>query len=58
MTNHLPCGNEVTIDISDNTPKIEVKKKLYVVTGVPVEHQKVVLSGINQLAMGDKRFVP
>lgn len=56
MTNHLPCGSEVTIDLEPNATKHEIKKKLEAATGVPVEHQKVMLSGINQIVMGDKRY--
>ena len=55
MTAHLPCGPEVTIDIDANASKDEIKQKLAPVTGVPAEHQKVMLSGINQIVMGDKR---
>jgi hypothetical protein len=55
MTSHLPCGGEVTIDIEKDASKEEIKAKLEVATGVPVEHQKVMLSGINQIVMGDKR---
>jgi len=55
MTPHLPCGSEVTIDIEPNATKDEIKEKLVTVTGVPVEHQKVMMSGINQIVMGDKR---
>lgn len=55
MTNHLPCGPEVTIDIDENASKDEIKMKLAEKTGVPIEHQKVMLSGINQIVMGDKR---
>jgi hypothetical protein len=56
MTPHLPCGPEVTIDIESNATKDEIKQKLAAATGVPVEHQKVMLSGINQIVMGDKRY--
>lgn len=55
MTNHLPCGSQVTIDIEEDASKDEIKMKLAEATGVPVEHQKVMLSGINQIVMGDKR---
>lgn len=57
MTNHLPCGSEVTIDIDEGATKDEIKMKLVEKTGVPFEHQKVMLSGINQIVMGDKRYV-
>lgn len=57
MTNHLPCGSHVTIDIEEDASKDEIKMKLAEATGVPVEHQKVMLSGINQIVMGDKRWV-
>lgn len=57
MTSHLPCGQEVTIDIESTATKEEIKKKLQDATGVPVEHQKVMLAGINQIVMGDKRYV-
>ena len=55
MTGHLACGHEVTIDLEPNATKEEIKAKLVAVTGVPAEHQKVMLSGINQIVMGDKR---
>jgi len=55
MTNHLPCGQEVTIDLEPSAGKAEIKRKLEAATGVPAEHQKVMLSGINQIVMGDKR---
>ena len=55
MTDHLPCGPEVQIDIDENASKDEIKMKLSEKTGVPFEHVKVMLSGINQIVMGDKR---
>lgn len=106
LTNHLPCGQEVTVDLEPGATKAEVsshsctactaehalstvpstvrhavepgwpkqftgtpatlshlmgemqiRAKLEAVTGVPAEHQKVMLSGINQIVMGDKRWV-
>lgn len=51
------CGSEVTITIATNTPLLEVKRQLQLATGVPMQHQKVVLSAINQIVMGDKRSV-
>lgn len=55
MTDHLPCGPEVQIDIDEHASKNEIKMKLSEKTGVPIEHVKVMLSGINQIVMGDKR---
>ena len=55
MTDHLPCGSEVQIDIDEHASKDEIKMKLSEKTGVPFEHVKVMLSGINQIVMGDKR---
>ena len=55
MTDHLPCGSEVTIDIDGQSSKDEIKMKLSEATGVPFEHVKVMLSGINQIVTGDKR---
>lgn len=55
MTDHLPCGSEVQIDIDEQASKDEIKMKLSEKTGVPFEHVKVMLSGINQIVMGDKR---
>ncbi len=55
MTDHLPCGSEVQIDIDEQSSKDEIKMKLSEKTGVPFEHVKVMLSGINQIVMGDKR---
>jgi hypothetical protein len=51
----LPCGREVTLDLAADTPLLEVKRQLQLATGVPLQHQHVMLSGINQLVMGDKR---
>ncbi|GAB4817020.1 hypothetical protein N2152v2_004066 [Parachlorella kessleri] len=56
-TNHLPCGQEVTIDIGPDASCSEIKQKLVHVTGVPVEHQTVLLSGANQIILADKRQV-
>lgn len=59
MITSSPTGkSEVTIDIEEAATKSEVKKKLVSVTGIPYEHQKVVLSGIGQLAVADKRCDP
>ena len=55
MTNHLPCGNSVEIDVEADEPMSSIKQKLEKATGVPVEHQKVMLSSISELCMGDKR---
>eukprot|EP00887_Chlorella_sp_A99_P000966 scaffold5.g966.t1 len=55
LTNHLPCGQEVAIDIEPGASKDEIKAKLEAATGVPAQHQKVMLSGIDQIVMGDKR---
>jgi hypothetical protein len=55
MTTNLPCGKEAVIDIEENTRKLEIKRLLEPITGVPIEHQKVILSGVNQLAFCDKR---
>ena len=55
MTSHLPCGMEATIDIEEDDPTPVIKKKLFKVTGVPPEHQRLLLGGVNQLMMGDKR---
>ncbi|KAJ9514917.1 hypothetical protein QJQ45_028646 [Haematococcus lacustris] len=49
------CGAEVTIDIEEDTPMYEVKLRLQETTGVPVAAQKVMLAGIGQMVMGDKR---
>ncbi|KAG1656024.1 hypothetical protein FOA52_005652 [Chlamydomonas sp. UWO 241] len=55
LTHALPCGPEVTVDISEHEPLYSVKAKLEVATGVPMEHQKVMLAGIGQMVMADKR---
>jgi len=55
MTTHLPCGEDVQIDVDPNDTLREVKQKLTIVTGVPPRFQKVLLVGIGELAMGDKR---
>ena len=57
MTNHLPCGSEVQVDIDRSDTLREVKDKLEKATGVPVRSQKVLLSGIGEIAMGDKRSI-
>ena len=45
----------MTIDLDAGAGKDEIRAKLASATGVPAEHQKVMLSGINQIVMGDKR---
>ena len=56
MTGHLACGRAgVSIDISPTTPIAEIKAQLEAKTGVPAKDQKIMLSSINQLIMGDKR---
>ena len=55
MTNHLPCGSSVEIDIEADEPMSSIKQKLEQATGVPIEFQKVVLGSISELYMGDKR---
>lgn len=57
ITNHLSCGQEVIIDLDPNAGKAEIKRKLETATGVPASQQKVMLSGINQIVMGDRRWV-
>ena len=57
MTGHLPCGPEVIIDLEATATKDDIKAKLEAATGVPAAQQKVMLSGINQIVMGDKRCV-
>lgn len=57
MTDHLPCGSEVTIDIEASASKDEIRGKLEAATGVPAAQQKVMLSSIGQIVMGDKRWV-
>ncbi len=51
----LPCGSEVDLDLEAETPLLEVKRLLLGVTGIPIEHQHIMLSAIDQLVMGDKR---
>lgn len=55
MTDHLSCGKEVFIDLSEDSSVSELKGKLESATGVPTKFQKVMLSGIGDLMMGDKR---
>ena len=55
LTGHLPCGPEVQIDIDSSTPLLLVKQRIFEASGLPIEHQKVLLSGINQIVVGDKR---
>lgn len=55
MTNHLACGPEVFVDIEATTTVNELKRKLEPLTGVPPKHQKIMLAGIGQITMGDKR---
>ena len=52
---HLPCGPEVVIDIEDDATKGQIKRKLLAETGIPIQDQKVMLAGVGQLAVGDKR---
>lgn len=51
----LACGPEVTIDIGEDTPLLEVKRQLALATGVPIEAQHLMLAAIDKLVMGDKR---
>lgn len=51
----LACGQQVTVDIDEDTPLLEVKRQLALATGVPVQAQHLMLSAINRLVMGDKR---
>ena len=46
----------MTVDLEPSASKDEIKAKLEAATGVPQEHQKLLLSGINQIVMGDKRW--
>lgn len=55
MTGHLPCGGEVMVDLEESSTVLDLKRQLQAATGVPLQEQKVMLSGIGQLAMGDKR---
>ena len=55
MTNHLPCGSQVEIDLEPEESMLSIKKKLEEATGVPVVEQKVMLAGLDELMMGDKR---
>lgn len=55
ITSHLQCGSSVSIDITPSTPMTEIKAQLEAKTGVPAKDQKIMLAGINQLVMGDKR---
>lgn len=51
----LAEGGRVVVEADTDTPMLEIKRQLHLATGVPLEHIKVVLSGIDQLVMGDKR---
>ena len=55
MTDHLPCGSEVQIDVDPADTLRQVKEKLESATGVPKRSQKVFLAGIGEIMMGDKR---
>merc|ERR1712188_360735 len=55
MTKHLPCGSSVEIDVEADEPMSSIKLKLEQATGVPIEYQKIMLSSISELCMGDKR---
>lgn len=46
---------EVTIHIGANTPALEIKQLLAPLTGIPPQHQKLMLSAINQIVVADKR---
>jgi hypothetical protein len=45
----------VQIDIEPGTPLLLVKQRIFQASGLPIEHQHLMLSGINQLVVGDKR---
>jgi len=55
MTNHLPCGSEVEIDIDVHAKKHDIMAALYEATSVPPEHQVIRLGGLDSIFMGDKR---
>jgi hypothetical protein len=55
MTNHLPCGEEVVIDVDEHTPKHEIMRQLEQATTIPVEHQILRLGGLDSIFVGDKR---
>lgn len=55
MTKHLPCGEEVEVDIGENARKHELMMALEVATGVPVENQIIRMGGLNSIFMGDNR---
>ncbi|GBF87720.1 hypothetical protein Rsub_00431 [Raphidocelis subcapitata] len=48
-------GQRVGVDVEAGTALLEIKRQLALKTGVPIQHIKVLLSGINQIVMGDKR---
>eukprot|EP00983_Pelagomonas_calceolata_P014032 449416-Pelagomonas_calceolata.AAC.3 len=51
----VTCGPTVSIDLEPDTPMYEVKLQLQEATGIPVEAQKVMLAGIGDMVLGDKR---
>eukprot|EP00239_Pterosperma_sp_CCMP1384_P003788 CAMPEP_0197857112 /NCGR_PEP_ID=MMETSP1438-20131217/29893_1 /TAXON_ID=1461541 /ORGANISM="Pterosperma sp., Strain CCMP1384" /LENGTH=70 /DNA_ID=CAMNT_0043472821 /DNA_START=393 /DNA_END=605 /DNA_ORIENTATION=+ len=48
-------GGEVEIDVAKDDNQDSIKRKLAKITGIPIEHQKIRLAGINQMFLGDKR---
>ncbi|MEW5300149.1 MAG: hypothetical protein WDW36_003101 [Sanguina aurantia] len=48
-------GQSVMIDVESGSSMLVVKQQLEQATGVPVQFQKVMLAGIGQMVMADKR---
>ncbi|KAF5835884.1 hypothetical protein DUNSADRAFT_6697 [Dunaliella salina] len=51
----ITCGPTVNVELEPDTPMYEVKLQLQEATGIPVDAQKVMLAGIGDMVLGDKR---
>lgn len=49
------CGSEVRVDARPDDI-LHLRRQLEAQTGIPMPHQKLLLSSINQLVLGDKRM--
>lgn len=48
-------GDQVTVDARPDD-MLHLRRQLEERTGIPMQHQKLMLSSINQLVLGDKRL--
>lgn len=49
------CGSQLVIDARPDD-MLQLRRQLEARTGIPMEHQKLMLSSVKQLVLGDKRL--